>query len=266
VGIRRERGPRAAAAHGDVEIQLVRQAFQDRPAYDTAVSRAILERVAEDELPETFRLARPGAMVAFGKQDVNSPGYADAVTAARRGGFEAVQRLAGGRAAVFHEHTIAFAWAGRAHDTWSGTHDRFRTIAGIVERALRRLGVDARTGEIPREYCPGEYSVNARGQKKLVGIGQRLIKGAWHIGGVIVVAESERVRDVLIPVYEALGLDWDPATAGAVADEVPGITWEDAAQALLAELPAHEPAELDPATLALAQRLEPEHVADRAGS
>jgi len=240
-------------------MQLVRQAFPHRPAYDTAVSRAILERVALGELPETFRLARPGAMVAFGRRDVNSPGYADAVAAARAGGFEAVERLAGGRAAVFHEHTIAFAWAGRAKDTWSGTHDRFRTIAGMVERALRRLGVDARTGEISREYCPGEYSINARGQTKLVGIGQRLIKGAWHIGGVIVVAEAERVRDILIPVYEALGLDWDPATAGAVAEEVPGVSWEDVAGALLAELPDHEPAELDATTLALAERFESQH-------
>jgi lipoate-protein ligase A len=202
-------------------------------------------------------------MVAFGRQDVNSPGYADAARAARGGGFEAVQRLAGGRAAVFHENTIAFAWAGSARDTWSGTHDRFRTIAGIVERALVRLGVDARTGEIPREYCPGEYSINARGQTKLVGIGQRLIKGAWHIGGVIVVSEAERVRDILVPVYEALDLDWDPATAGAVADEVPGTVWDDVADALLTELPDHEPAELDATTLAMAERFEPEHRSPR---
>ena len=241
-------------------IQLVREAFPDRPAFDTAVSRAILERVARGELPETFRLARPGAMVAFGKLDLTSPGYPAAAQAAREGGFEAVRRLAGGRAAVFHEHTIAFAWAGRADDTWSGTHDRFRDIAGIVERALRRVGVDARVGEVPREYCPGDYSVNARGRTKLAGIGQRLVKGAWHIGGVIVVSEGERVRDILIPVYEALELDWDPATAGAVADEAPGATWEDVAGALAAELPRHRAAELDPETLALAERLEPEHV------
>jgi octanoyl-[GcvH]:protein N-octanoyltransferase len=224
------------------------------------VSHAILERVARGQLPDTFRLARPGAMVAFGRQDVNSPGYPEAVAAARAGGFDAVQRLAGGRAAVFHEQTVAFAWAGRARDVWSGTHDRFRTIAAVVERALRRLGVDARTGEIPREYCPGEYSVNARGATKLAGIGQRLIRGAWHIGGVIVVDEGWRVRDILIPVYAALGLDWDPATAGAVADEVPGVSWDDVADALRAELPAHAPGELDAATLALAERLEPEHV------
>ena len=202
-------------------------------------------------------------MIAFGRQDVNSPGYPEAVAAARAGGFEAVERLAGGRAAVFCEQTIAFAWAGPADDVWPGTHDRFGRIAGIVERALRRLGVDARTGEIPREYCPGEYSINAGGRTKLAGIGQRLIRGAWHIGGVIVVDEGERVRDVLVPVYEALGLDWDPATAGAVANEVPGATWEEVAQALRAELPPHQPGDLDPATLALAERLEPEHTAPR---
>lgn len=220
----------------------------------------MLERVARGELPETFRIGRPGAMVAFGKLDLASPAYPEAAHAARDAGFEAIKRLAGGRAAVFHEHTVAFAWAGPAQDTWSGTHDRYRAVAGIVERALRRLGVDARVGEVPREYCPGDYSVNARGQAKLAGIGQRLIRGAWHIGGVIVVDEGDRVRDVLIPVYEALGLDWDPATAGAVADEAPGTTWEDAVAALIAELPEHRPAELDSSTLAMAQRLEPEHL------
>src|SRR5215211_1740078 len=61
--------------------------------------------------PEMMRLARPGAMVAFAKQDAVSDGYAAAARAARAGHFEAVLRLAGGRAAVFHEQTIAFARA-----------------------------------------------------------------------------------------------------------------------------------------------------------
>src|SRR5438270_12657493 len=107
-------------------VQLVTHAFADRPAYDTAVSRAILERVARGELSDTVRLARPGAMVAFGKQDVSSAGYPAAAAAAREQGFDAVRRLAGGRAAVFHERTIAFAWARRNRDPWPGTHARFR--------------------------------------------------------------------------------------------------------------------------------------------
>jgi octanoyl-[GcvH]:protein N-octanoyltransferase len=241
-------------------VQLVSHAFADRPAYDTAVSRAILERVARDELPDTVRIARPGAMVAFGKQDVSSPGYAEAAGAARDHGFDAVKRLAGGRAAVFHEQTVAFAWAERNADPWPGTHDRFRAVAAAIERALQALGVDARTGAVPDEYCPGEYSINARGRTKLVGIGQRIIKGASHIGGVIVVGDATRVREVLIPVYDALGLRWDPDTTGSIEDEIGAVAFEDVAAAIRAELPPLTDGTLDPATLALAEQLEPEHL------
>ena len=82
-------------------LRLVRDSFPGDPVLDTAVSRALLERVAAGELPDTLRLARPGAMVPFGKQDAVSVGYRAAAAAARELGFEAVLRMAGGRAAVF---------------------------------------------------------------------------------------------------------------------------------------------------------------------
>jgi octanoyl-[GcvH]:protein N-octanoyltransferase len=240
--------------------QLITHAFAERTALDIAVSAAILERVAHHELPETIRIARPGAMVAFGKQDKASPWYVEAAAAARAQGFDAVYRLAGGRAAVFHEQTVAFAWARPEEDPWPGTHDRFREIAGILERALRRLGVDARTGEIPGEYCPGDYSISARCETKLVGVGQRIIKGASHIGGVIVVGGSARIRDVLIPVYDALGLDWDPKTAGSIEDEIGPVAFEDVTAAIRSELGDLREAALDPGTITLAEQLEPEHL------
>src|SRR3954468_15675311 len=88
-------------------LRLLNDSFPDDPVLDTAVSRAVLERVAAGELPETLRLARPGRMVAFGKLDVVGPAYPEAVRAARAGGYEAIERLAGGRAAVFHEGTLS---------------------------------------------------------------------------------------------------------------------------------------------------------------
>jgi octanoyl-[GcvH]:protein N-octanoyltransferase len=251
------------AAHRTV--RLISDSFPDEPAFDTAVSRAILERVAAGELAETIRLARPGAMVAFGKQDVHEPGYAEAVDAARARGFEAVVRLAGGRAAVFHEDTVALAWAVADRDALAHTHDRFREVADVLATALARLGVEARVGEVPREYCPGEYSVNARGRVKLAGVGQRVIAGGGHVGGVIVAAGGERIRDVLVPVYAALGLDWDPATAGSVAAELGGASFALVRDAIAAEFAArHEIAEasLDDQTLALARALEPEHASN----
>jgi octanoyl-[GcvH]:protein N-octanoyltransferase len=243
-------------------IQLVSDSFPDRPAFDTAVSRALLERVASGALPDTMRLARPGAMVAFGKQDTNAAGYDDAVRAARAAGFEAVQRLAGGRAAVFHEQTVALAWSVADRDALSGTHARFREAAAIVVAALQSLAVDARVGEVPGEYCPGEYSVNARGARKVAGIGQRVIKGGAHIGGVIVVAGGERIRDVLVPVYAALGLEWDPETTGSVQDEVEDASFSDVLETVRTELAARyelRETKLDADTLALAERLEPAH-------
>ncbi len=244
-------------------LRLIRQGFPDRPALGTAVSEAVLTRVAAGELPATLRLHRPARELAFSKQDRAAPGFGAAVDAAREAGFEPVVRLAGGRAAVFTEGTLALAWATPAERPVAGTRERFEHLAEILVRALRALGVDARVGEIPGEYCPGAWSVNARGRTKLAGIGQRLIAGGAHCGAVLVVTGSELVRAALEPAYAALDLSWDPRTAGCVADEVPGTTLADAEAALVAELETRFElidAELDPETLALADGLEATHL------
>jgi len=243
-------------------LRLVRASFPERPAYGTGVSEAVLTRVAAGELEPTFRLHRPARELAFSKQDRAAPGFARAVAAAREAGFEPVVRLAGGRAAAFHEGSLAFAWATPSDRPVAGTHERFEQLAEIVTEALRGLGVDARVGEVPGEYCPGAWSVNARGRIKLAGIGQRLIAGGAHAGGVLVVSDSRLLRSALEPVYTALGLDWEPATAGSVEDELAGITLDRVETAIVAEL-GHRfglvDAELDPETLALGAELEAGH-------
>jgi hypothetical protein len=138
-------------------------------------------------------------------------------------------------------------------------------MAGLLAAALAALGIDARVGEVPGEYCPGAWSVNARGRTKLVGIGQRLIAGGAHRGAVIVVGGSERIRQVLVPVYDALGLAWDPATAGSVEDEVGEVGLDAVEQAILSELAGRyrlSERGLDAVTLELAARLEPDHQVD----
>jgi lipoate-protein ligase A len=240
----------------------VRQPCPDNPAVGTAISRAILNRVAAGELPPTLRLHRPGPIVAFSRQDRAGPGFAAAVRAAREAGFEPVLRLAGGRAAVFHERTLACSWAVPDPRPAARTMERFRELAELLAAALDGLGVDARVGEVPGEYCPGAWSVNAGGRTKLVGIGQRLIAGAAHRGAVVVVGGSDRIRDVLVPVNAALGLDWDPATAGSVEDELGEVELSQVEEAILSRLrERHELSEqeLDAATLELAERLEPNH-------
>ena len=218
-------------------LRLVRHSFPDQPELSTGISRTILRRVAAGEMPPTIRIHRPGDEVAFGRQDLASPRYEDAAEAARAAGFAAVERLAGGRAAVFHGGTIAIARAYADPQPPKRTYARFEEMAELIAATLRGLGVDARVGEVPGEYCPGAYSVNARGAAKLSGIGQRMIRGGAHLGGVIVASGGREVARALEPVYEALELDWDPATSGDVSAELgrqvdPG----EVEEALIAEL------------------------------
>lgn len=243
-------------------IRLVREGFPDPPALDTAVSHALLRRVAAGLEPQTLRLHRPGPVVAFGPRDRVAPGYPAAVATARERGFAAVERLAGGRAAVFHEGTIALSWSMPDPSPREGIGRRFDRVAGILVEAFRSLGVDARVGEVPGEYCPGDHSVNAGARTKVAGVGQRVVAGAAHVGGVLVVEGSGRIRDVLVPVYAALGLPWDPATVGSLADEVPGVTWADAVAAVTDGFRAVldvEEGRLSPETLELARGLVARH-------
>jgi lipoate-protein ligase A len=205
--------------------------------------------------------------VAFSVLDRARPGFLEAVAAAHAQGWGAILRLAGGRAAVFHSETIAFAWCVPDPEPRGAIAARFDWMAGVVARALQSLGVDARVGAVPGEYCPGDHSVNARGQAKLMGVGQRLVKGAAHVGGVIVVRDAARVRDVLVPVYAAMGVAWEPATAGAVEDEVPGATREGVVAALQREIAREAelvPEKLDASWLAEAETLAGEHQVERA--
>jgi octanoyl-[GcvH]:protein N-octanoyltransferase len=219
-------------------------------------------RVAARELPETLRIARPGTTVAFAKRDAVAPGYEAAVQAARENGFAATLRLAGGRAAVFHDGTMEVGHAVPDDEPRAGIHERFERTAGRLARALGRLGLDAHVGEVRGEYCPGRYSVNARGAAKLAGMGQRVVGGGSHTGVVLVVEGEDRINAVLRPVYAALDLDWDPAATGSVRAEAPSAGWDAVGDAIVTEY-AHDydvvEDELDAETLALAKSLAPEH-------
>ena len=80
--------------------------------------------------------------------------------------------------------------------------------------------------------------MNARGATKLVGTAQRITRHGYLFSAVVLVRDPEPVRAVLSATYPLLGLEWDPATVGAVSDDVPGITVSEVADALLPGLHA----------------------------
>jgi octanoyl-[GcvH]:protein N-octanoyltransferase len=227
-------------------IRLVRAGFPDDMALDTAVSRVLLDEASAGGV-ETLRLSVPGRAVAFGKHDVAMPGFADAVAAARLAGYPAIIRMAGGRAAVFHEGTVAMSWTIPDEDPVAGIRHRFAAASRLVVDALADLGIVAEVGELPGEYCPGEFSVHV-GSVKVAGLGQRLTRSAAHIGGVVVVRDADAVRKTLIPVYDALGLEWEPTTAGALDGAAPGLEHRDVVGAIVRRLAGD--ADVVPASLA----------------
>lgn len=217
-------------------LTVFRDSYPAEPGLDTGISHALALAVGHGRIPSAFRLHATPPIVAFGRQDRAAAGYDAARAAASASGFLPVERLAGGRAAVFHEGTWAFSWAVPTADPRQGITERFRTASRVVADALRDLGLDARVGALAGEYCPGAYSVNLGGTSKVMGVGQRLVRGAAHVGGVVVVDGGRRLADVLDPVYRALGISWDRSTAGDLQDHRPDLSMDEVAAAILARL------------------------------
>ncbi len=96
-----------------------------------------------------------------------------------------------------------------------------------------------------------------------MGVGQRLVRGAAHVGGVVVVDDGESIRDVLIPVYRALRIDWDPRTSGALADRSPGLDNSKVIKAIKKAMSSRydlEPGHLPESLVEEARSLVPEHL------
>ncbi|MDY6052257.1 MAG: lipoate--protein ligase family protein [Rothia sp. (in: high G+C Gram-positive bacteria)] len=193
--------------------------------------------VGRGEAPSTLRLYRPEPTVAFGRRDELNPCFSQARDVAQNHGFEPLVRTVGGHAAAYHSGCLVVDHFQRASDAVSGNHERYGVFGAMFAQALTRLGVPAGVGELPGEYCPGEYSVWGQlpgGRRvKLIGTAQRVVVGAWWFSAGIVVAGADELRAVTAGVYEALGLPLDPATVGAATDIEPLLTVDDLEDAVI---------------------------------
>jgi octanoyl-[GcvH]:protein N-octanoyltransferase len=181
-------------------------------------------------------IARADATAAFSRRDTLLGGYADAEALAGAHGFTPILRPVGGHLAVYDEGALLVHLSAPHTEARLHIRERFEVVGGALAIALRAMGVDARVGPVPGEYCDGEFSVNASGRTKLAGTGQRITRSGYLFSAVVMVEEVARVCDVLAPAYRALGLSFRPETVGCVADSVPGVTLDEVRGQLLAAL------------------------------
>ncbi len=198
---------------------MVREPQGRDPLIDIGVGPAWM-RVAAADGSAALRLYRPQPTVAFSSRDCLSPGIGAAVRAARSAGFVPVRRGPGGRATAYHPGCMGIDLVSAAPRGAIGIRDRFVDISASIGAALRAVGVPAVVGEVPGEYCPGEFSLHDGNGHKLVGTAQRVIPGGWLVSSMVVVTAADQVRDVLVEVYRHLGLELDPSTVGAASDAV----------------------------------------------
>src|SRR3954447_15045299 len=233
------------------------------PALELAVAGALVRQVSRREHPDTLRVSRPSRpVVVFGRRDTRLPGWPDAVRRSREAGFEPLVRAVGGRAVAYTRSALVVDAVVHAHDSAGGMDERFRVFGDLYADVLRDLGVDARVGSVPGEYCPGAQSVNARGLVKLVGTAQRVVRDAWLSSALVIVADEQVLPTVLAGVYESLDQPLDVAAVSSVTAEVPTLDLERVEGAILAAYRAThplEPSELDPSTLELAHRMAADH-------
>ncbi len=217
-------------------------------ALEMALAQSMMRRVARGEAGEMVRVYRPtAAAVAFGRRDVRLPGFGEAADAVRRAGFEPCVRAPGGRAVAYTRDALVVDHVAPDPEWPSGLEGRFDEFGALWTGVLGGLGVDARVGEVPGEYCPGSHSVNARGRVKLVGTAQRMVRGAWLFSAVLVLDGAGVLRPLLREVYDALDLPFDDASVGSWAEEAPGVAADEVEAALLAAY--DERFGLDPAEL-----------------
>lgn len=203
-------------------------------ALEMAMASAMMRRVARGEAGAMLRVYRPTApTVAFGRRDVRLPGFDDAVAAVRRAGFSPCVRAPGGRAVAYTTDALVVDHVSPDPEWPSGLEGRFDEFGALWTGILGGLGVDARVGEVPGEYCAGSHSVNARGVVKLVGTAQRMVRGAWLFSAVLVFDGAATLRPVLRDVYAALDLPFDVSSVGSLAEEVPGVSLDEVEAAVL---------------------------------
>ena len=213
-------------------VILAGQLLVGGPADDVVLGPLLLAR-GMGGAQEIVRIWRPDPTAAFSRRDSRKPGFERASEAVRQRGFVPVIRPQGGQLAAYHRGSVAIDHVVRTSNPTQGLKDRFEQFSRLHADVLSAFGLDARIGELPGEYCPGEYSINIAGLVKVVGSAQRITRDGWLFSTIVQVTGSALISEVLTTAYEEIGYELDPSTIGSIEDHHPGISAQAVEQALV---------------------------------
>jgi lipoate-protein ligase A len=205
----------------------------ERSADLTASTRLISMVAANPELGRIVRIYRPAPTVAFSGLERRLPGFQDAVGEAAAFAFEPVIRPAGGRMVALDQDWIILDIITPEVEKTFSNREVYLEFGAVIVNVLREFGIDANLGPVDGEYCPGDYSINARGKIKLVGTAQRVQRGARLFSACIPISISYSVAALFERVNATLGLEWNPETLGGLSDEAPHITADELEEKLV---------------------------------
>jgi lipoate-protein ligase A len=204
------------------------------PTADLLASRRVLDAVAQNhDMGTIVRLYRPAPTVAFSGRETSLPGFAEAVSESIAFGFEPVIRPAGGRMVAVDENWLVLDVISPEVGRDIAHKDMFLRHGNTFVKMLSEWGIHANVGSVAGEYCPGDYSVNARNAVKIVGTAQRVTRGARLFSASIPFQISPGVAELFTRINSLLELEWDPQTLGSIHTEAPHVLFAELERAVV---------------------------------
>ena len=197
----------------------------NNPEDGFGLQQAVLEEVASGERGPAALMWTSSPYVGATRPETRLPGFGEAVRLVGEVGFPVLVRNSGGGAVAANRGSLSFSLTLPVEDLRHGLYERYAGGVELVAAALRRVGVEAEGGEVGGEFCPGAYSVRSGGPGgvKHAGLAQRVTRRAARLEALILISETDEVRDVLGRFYGALGLPFRPGSVGDLPAGVPRV-------------------------------------------
>ena len=203
---------------------LVAKPFEN-PEDGFGLQQAVLEEVASGERGPVALIWSSSPYVGATRPETRLEGFAGAARSVESLGFPVLVRNSGGGAVAANGGSLSFSLTVPVEDLRHGLYERYADGVDLVASALRRVGVEAKGGEVEGEFCPGAYSVRSGGWRgvKHAGLAQRVTKRAARLEALVLVEDTGPVREALARFYGGLGLPFRPSCVADLPARLPDV-------------------------------------------